>query len=562
MRKARFLAFISVLFLFNSAYATLSNVGERGMLHTIIADNEGKGMIGIGGSGLYWQSSLDLNTFSSNYKRGIGNYFVNYVPYNFLEFFVSQAAGAYQQENPKERNVGIGDTYIGAKFSRKLNSLTRWGIYSTLRMPTGEEEYGVGTTTIDNELLLSLDLTKYDISPFMVHFNLGYVKTGESDPQTLEASDALKIQAALILPSHIFSPSLEYSTYQANEMGSLAFSESPILLTPGLAFYLPYGLSFQLGVDIPISKVKPYERRATASASWVLPLKELLKPFGSRILVGQVLDSETGLPIGDAKVRIVNSELPSKTTDKETGIFQFKNLPDNFSTVMMEKDGYKRLVKLVEIKKGKEKSEQFKMLPIKQGILSGRVIDKFSSKPVNASIKVSGTEEKSEATPLGKFTISLEQGISELTFSNAAYESFQTQVNIKKGEESFVLIKMRPLVKNDILIGTVYFQSNKAVINPEAGKTFTKAIQYLRNNPGVKIDVGGHTDDTGAEQMNLELSRVRAESVREYIISHYGVNPERIISKGYGEWVSSTSNDTKLGRQKNRRVEIKIIWAD
>ncbi len=562
MRVLRIIFLSFFLFSFNIANATLSTIGQKGMLHTIIAGNEGKGMIGIGGYGLYWQSPLDFTTMTTEYKRGIGNYFVTYVPYNFIEAFISQAAGAYQQERPKERNVGVGDTYLGLKFSRKLRSFIHWGIYSSLRMPTGEQDYGSGTGALENDILLTMDLTRYEVTPFMIHFNLGYIMTGEGEPETYEESNGILIRSAVVIPSHIFSPFIEYSTYQATGMEDLAFSESPILLTPGLAFYLPYGLSCQAGVDIPISKVKPYKRRAVASVSWVIPLKELLKPFGARTLFGQVLDKETGLPVGSAKVRIINSDLPPKDTNNETGIFKFKNLSDDFSTIMIEKEGYKKLVKLVEIKKGEEKSYQFRIEQIKEGKVSGRIIDKFSSKPVVASISIIGSDENFQTNPDGRFTISIEEGISELTFTNDEYESYRTTVNIKKGEEEFLLVKMRPIEKRDKLIGIIYFESNKAVINDETEEIFLKAIQYLRENPGVKIEVGGHTDNTGGEHMNLELSRVRAESVREHILSQYGVNPEKIIAKGYGEWIPIDSNDTKKGRHKNRRAEIKIIWVD
>jgi outer membrane protein OmpA-like peptidoglycan-associated protein len=544
------------------AQATLTTIGEKGMLHTIIAGNEGQGMVGIGGYGIYWQSEFDLETMTSNYKKGIGNYFVSYVPLYSLEAFISQAAGAYQIESPKERNVDMGDTYMGAKFSRELNSMISWGIHSSFRMPTGAGDYGIETTAFENNLLLSADLTNYDIAPLNIHFNFGYVKTGEDEPEVNEASDALIINSAVVLPSHIFSPFIEYSTYQAKEMGDRAFSENPILLTPGLALYFPYGLSLQFGVDIPISKVKPFERRAVASASWVIALKELLKPMGARTLIGQVLDNETGLPVEGANVKVINAVVPNRKTEEKTGTFEYTNLPADFTTLMIEKDGYKKFVKVVHIEKGQEKSLQFRINPEKEGKVSGKVIDKFSSKPVVASITISGDEEEKKTELDGSFSLNVEEGISEVTFKNENYESFRDRVTVRRGEEKFLLVKMRPLKKKDILIGTIHFESNKAVINTQAEEIFSKAVQYLRDNPGVKIEVGGHTDNTGGEQMNLDLSRVRAESVREHILSQYGVSPDKVIAKGYGEWVTVGDNDTKEGRRKNRRVEIKIIWAD
>jgi outer membrane protein OmpA-like peptidoglycan-associated protein len=562
MNKSLYLAVFFSLVALVGAHAGLSIIGQKSMLQTIVAENEGKGIIGIGGYGQYWQSQIDLVTLTSDYKQGFGNYFVSYVPYSFLEVFVAQAAGAWQQDQPKERTVGIGDTYFGAKYSNKLRGFAQWGLYSAVRMPTGEQDFGLGTTAFENDLLLSLDLTRYDVTPFKLHFNLGFIKTGESDPVSYEESDQLVIHAAIALPSHIFSPSLEYSTYQAQQLEGLSFSENPIFLTPGLAFQLPYGFSFQFGVDVPISKFKPFKRRAVASASWVIPLRELLKPFGARTLYGQVIDSETDLPVGEAKIMVINADMPARYSDTQTGTFKYTNLPDDFSTIMITKDGYKRHVKVVQVPKGKDISLQFKISPLKEGTVSGRVIDRFSSAAVTASISLSGDDEIFTTKPDGAFSVSVEEGITEITFKNNEYETYRTPVTVKKGEEFFILVKLRPLVKHDILIGTIHFESNKAVITEQTEEIFNKALNYMRENPGVKIEVGGHTDNTGGEQMNLDLSKIRAESVREHILSRYGVNPDKVIAKGYGEWVPVATNDTAKGRQQNRRVEIKIIWAD
>jgi outer membrane protein OmpA-like peptidoglycan-associated protein len=562
MKRVNLCVVCFLLLGFISAHAGLSIIGHRSLLQTVVAENEGKGIVGIGGYGQYWQSSLDLVTLQSNYKQGIGHYFVSYVPLNCLEVFVAQAAGAWQQEEPKERTVGVGDTYFGAKYSNKLRGFAQWGIYGAFRMPTGEEDFGLGTTAFETDLLLSLDLTKFDATPFKIHGNFGYIKTGESDPQSYEESDQLVIRSAIVLPSHIFSPFIEYSTYQALQLEDLAFSENPIFLTPGLGFQLPYGFSFQFGVDLPISKVKPFKRRAVASASWTIPLRELLKPFGARTLYGQIIDIDSDLPVGDATISIINADIPAKRSDPKTGTFKYTNLPDDFSTIIITKDGYKKLVRVVQVSKGKDASMQFKLSPLKEGKVSGRVIDRFSSGAITASISLSGDEEIFATEPNGSFSVSVEEGITEITFANDEYETYRTPVTVKKGEEFFLLVKMRPLVKRDILIGTINFESNKAVITQKTEEIFKKAISYMRENPGVKIEVGGHTDNTGGEQMNLDLSRIRAESVREHILSQYGVNPEKVIAKGYGEWVPVATNNTTEGRRKNRRVEIKIIWAD
>ena len=73
-----------------------------------------------------------------------------------------------------------------------------------------------------------------------------------------------------------------------------------------------------------------------------------------------------------------------------------------------------------------------------------------------------------------------------------------------------------------------------------------------------KIEVQGHTDPRGGRAYNVRLSQARAESVTKALVQR-GVEAERLASKGYGPDVPIAENDTEEGRQKNRRVQFKII---
>ena len=80
----------------------------------------------------------------------------------------------------------------------------------------------------------------------------------------------------------------------------------------------------------------------------------------------------------------------------------------------------------------------------------------------------------------------------------------------------------------------------------------------LQDAPNVRVEVAGHTDNTGTPAYNKDLSQRRAEAVRSYLISK-GIDASRLTAKGYGETEPETSNDTDEGRAKNRRVELKQI---
>ncbi|MBD3810556.1 MAG: OmpA family protein, partial [Sulfuricurvum sp.] len=92
--------------------------------------------------------------------------------------------------------------------------------------------------------------------------------------------------------------------------------------------------------------------------------------------------------------------------------------------------------------------------------------------------------------------------------------------------------------------------------------TFTPVLDDIANvmvkYPETKIEVQGHTDSIGDNNTNLSLSQLRAQSVTSYLTAK-GVDSNRIRSVGFGETMPIASNDTAEGREKNRRVEIKII---
>lgn len=103
----------------------------------------------------------------------------------------------------------------------------------------------------------------------------------------------------------------------------------------------------------------------------------------------------------------------------------------------------------------------------------------------------------------------------------------------------------------------VTFAVDSATISPDMRAVLDDVAQSLITYPSSLVDVMGHTDSTGSEQYNLDLSRRRAEAVSAYLVSR-GVSRARIESIGYGEQYSVADNSTPEGRARNRRVEIRI----
>ena len=100
----------------------------------------------------------------------------------------------------------------------------------------------------------------------------------------------------------------------------------------------------------------------------------------------------------------------------------------------------------------------------------------------------------------------------------------------------------------------VNFRTGSAVILKSSMDELRRAVQVLRDNPDVKVEIAGHTDDRGRTKSNLKLSQRRAEAVKAHLEKN-GIDPARLSAKGYGESRPIKTNKTKAGRAANRRIE-------
>ena len=104
----------------------------------------------------------------------------------------------------------------------------------------------------------------------------------------------------------------------------------------------------------------------------------------------------------------------------------------------------------------------------------------------------------------------------------------------------------------------ITFPINSAEIQPQFRGTLDQVAQTMNAYPSTLIDVYGHTDPSGGDQINIPLSQRRAESVANYLVAR-GVNRTRIATQGFGSSQPIADNSTEAGRSQNRRVEIRIV---
>jgi OmpA-OmpF porin, OOP family len=138
------------------------------------------------------------------------------------------------------------------------------------------------------------------------------------------------------------------------------------------------------------------------------------------------------------------------------------------------------------------------------------------------------------------------------------------RMNVAKVEGSFTPDEARVFRQGDDVVLSllgIKFPSGRSTIDGASGGLMRKVQQALELFPGASVAVEGHTDANGSDSTNLILSQDRADAVRQYLISTFGVDAEKVSSVGYGEARPVATNETPAGRARNRRIDLVIRLA-
>ena len=202
-------------------------------------------------------------------------------------------------------------------------------------------------------------------------------------------------------------------------------------------------------------------------------------------------------------------------------------------------------------------------------ILKGVITDALTTKVLEAEIEivdnqanvVIATFKSNSAT--GKYLVSLPAGknygiavkkegylFHSENFdipSTAAFQTVEKDVELKGLK-----------VGSKIVLKNIFFDLDKATLRPESTAELNRLIKLMADVPTLKIELSGHTDSQGSDTYNQTLSEKRAKAVVDYL-TNAGVSASRLVSAGYGETQPISTNETKEGRQLNRRTEFKVL---
>lgn len=134
--------------------------------------------------------------------------------------------------------------------------------------------------------------------------------------------------------------------------------------------------------------------------------------------------------------------------------------------------------------------------------------------------------------------------------------------NNKSYIEYEVNLYMYPAVVGAVIpLNNIFFDTDSDVLRPESYQELNRCVAFMNANPGIFIEIGGHTNNKCSDSYCVELSKKRARAVRDYLILH-GIAPEKVTAVGYGKTRPVTTNDTPEGLERNQRVEFTVLKAN
>jgi len=166
----------------------------------------------------------------------------------------------------------------------------------------------------------------------------------------------------------------------------------------------------------------------------------------------------------------------------------------------------------------------------------------------------------------GEFLFCLPSGHNYgLNISKPGYlfhsENFNLMETNNRHQPLTLEIALDPIETNiTTILKNIFFETDSFSLKPESKGQLTDIVGFMKTNPGLVIEIGGHTDNQGSENYNLVLSGKRANAVVQSLVE-MGVPSARLKSKGYGFSVPVADNSIDEGRAKNRRTELRILEA-
>ena len=206
--------------------------------------------------------------------------------------------------------------------------------------------------------------------------------------------------------------------------------------------------------------------------------------------------------------------------------------------------------------------------PAKTLWVKGKVFDKKTLNGLPSSVELTDVVSKQQVSKLqtdedGNYLVTLPVGKDyAFNVNRKGYLFYSENFSLAKNAPDSVYqidIPLQPIEANaSIILKNVFFDTKQTQLKPESITELDNVVLLMNENPKLKIQIGGHTDNVGKPEDNVKLSLGRAVSVVNYLLGK-GIKNDRLTFKGFGETKPIADNNTEQGRALNRRTELIVI---
>lgn len=283
------------------------------------------------------------------------------------------------------------------------------------------------------------------------------------------------------------------------------------------------------------------------------------------LITGKITNKITGQP-AESEVSFLEGTRVVKTVKTDAdGNYSTELTKEKTYTIKVKADNYDDKEDEISIKKEDDKLvKDMKLSP--NLTLTGKITDSKTGTPLSAkldlyNLKTNKLVGSVNSDADGNYSLSI-PNIESFSVSVSAdkylflTENFDIDFTNFENTKDFAL---QPLeVGASIILKNIFFDTGKSDLRPESYTEIDRLIFVMMQNPTLRVKISGHTDNTGTVAFNNQLSKDRAQSVVDYMVSK-GIKKERLMSEGFGSSKPIDTNDTEEGKQNNRRVEAEVF---
>ncbi len=209
-----------------------------------------------------------------------------------------------------------------------------------------------------------------------------------------------------------------------------------------------------------------------------------------------------------------------------------------------------------------------KMRPFRTVWVKGKVFDKKTGAPISTTVELTDLQSKQQISKVntdaqGNYFITLPMG-KDYAFSVGKKDYLFYSDNFLMAERSTDStytkdIALVPIEVNArMILKNIFFETKQFTLKKESQVELDELVALMNENPSLRIEISGHTDNVGKPADNLSLSNSRAKAVIDYLLTK-NISAQRLVAKGYGETQPIADNKTEDGRGKNRRTEMRVV---